>query len=223
LPPSRDHKRAYDGDQGPNTGGMGAYTPLPDLTQEELSRIALDIFPPVLGLLAASGMPYRGCLYAGIMMTEIGSKVLEFNCRFGDPETQAILPILKIDLLEAMAETAAGGLRRWISVNGLQPQEWLSVTGGLSSVSVVAAASGYPGSYCIGMPINSLPPESDSLVVFHAGTKLKDGVLLTSGGRVLNITGVATNLVDAAEKAYQGVAQVKFEGVTYRKDIGRKL
>lgn len=221
LPPSRDHKRARDNDKGPNTGGMGAYSPLPDLDDNQVSEIAGMVFPPVLNRLAEIGSPYSGCLYAGVILTEDGPQVLEFNCRFGDPEAQAVLPLLTDDLLEIMAETAEGSLGDWMDTRELNAHDWKRLGGFNHAVSVVAASDGYPGSYRKGIKIESLPLESDEVIPFHAGTVLHDNELYTSGGRVLAITGVGATMEKAVDIAYNAIDQVQFEGVTYRRDIGR--
>lgn len=221
LPPSRDHKRAFDNDQGPNTGGMGAYSPLDDLSDSEIDYLAGSIFPPVIKELAGIGSPYRGLLYAGVMLTERGYRVLEFNCRFGDPETQVVLPLLNIDPLEVMTEISNGNLAGWMKRNGYKAHGWRKLAGNNHAVTVVIAAKGYPNGYDKGMPIESLPEESEDVIIFHAGTRLNNNQLLTSGGRVLAVTALGFDHQEAAAKAYEAVSQVNFRNMSFRKDIGK--
>ncbi len=223
LPPSRDHKRAFDYDQGPNTGGMGAYSPLDDLLPEEVVQTAESVFPPVLRKLSELETPYQGLLYAGLMLTRDRPKVLEFNCRFGDPETQAQLPILKADLLEIMIAVSEGRLGRWMTEHNYSSTDWMKLTGNRHAVAVVAAAKGYPESYPKEMRIQNLPEDTDNVITFHAGTTLKNGDLVTSGGRVLAVTGLGASHKEAVETAYNSITQVEFEGVRFRNDIGRKV
>ena len=206
MPPVRDHKRIFDQDQGPNTGGMGAFTPLADLSEASLDEIIKSILEPTLEGMAALGTPYSGVLYAGIMLTAAGPKVLEFNCRFGDPETQVILPLLETELSEVIEACLAQRLE------SLDIQ-WRSE----ACITVVAAAPGYPGDYPRDLVITL--PKSDELI-FHAGTKLVDGQLLSSGGRVLAVSSLGSNLSDARVKAYQTLKTIGFEGMHYRTDIG---
>ncbi len=220
LPPSRDYKRAFDGNQGPNTGGMGAYAPLDDVSDEQVSNIAEQVYPPILRQLAGRGVRYQGCLYAGIMLTDQGPRVLEFNCRFGDPEAQAVLPLLKVDGLELFLAVAEGCLGRFINEQGLEACDWRKLSAGRYAATVVAAANGYPGSYKKGMPIEGLPVETDNLVIFHAGTTHQDRTLVTGGGRVLAVTGIGRDHLEAVQRAYAGVEQVRFEDVFFRRDIG---
>ncbi|MCO6449335.1 MAG: phosphoribosylamine--glycine ligase [Caldilineales bacterium] len=214
MPLAQDHKPVFDGDQGPNTGGMGAFAPAALLTAAELRDVERKILVPAIRGLAADGTPYRGVLYAGLMLTDSGPKVLEFNCRFGDPETQVILPLLDGDLLPILQACAKGELDphmvRW--------REGFAAC-------VVAAAPGYPGSYPKNLPITGLDTLAmqPDLMVFHAGTaRGDDGVLRTSGGRVLAVTAVSANLDEALRRAYAGIAEIHFEGVHYRRDIGRR-
>ncbi len=223
LPPSRDHKRAFDGDKGTNTGGMGAYSPLEDLDDSDTASIAEMVFTPVLKKLVEMGTPYRGCLYAGLIMTSDGVRVLEFNCRFGDPEVQAVLPLLTVDLLELMAEVAEGGLADRIAYRGMSRTGWRQLSSDMHAVTVVTAAEGYPGSYQKGMKVTSLPEETDRVIPFHAGTKLDNGELVTSGGRVLAVTGLGNSHSEAVETAYKAVELIQFEGMRYRSDIGRQV
>jgi len=215
LPPSQDHKPAFDDDQGPNTGGMGAYAPAPVMTPELIRRVDEEILSPAIRGMKDRGTPYVGVLYAGLMITEEGPKVIEFNCRLGDPETQAVLPLVESDLFELLA-LAAG--------------ERLSQHAGLEvsnrpAVCVVMASGGYPGSYEKGKEILGLDTlEDDSEIdVFHAGTKSDgSGKTVTAGGRVLGIVGRGDTVEKAIDKAYEGIRQVSFEGAHFRKDIGRK-
>lgn len=222
LPPSRDHKRAYDYDKGPNTGGMGAYSPLDDIDDDKLAAIAESIYPPVLREMSEMGLPFQGVLYAGLMITENGPYVLEFNCRFGDPEAQAVLPLLTVDLLELMAEAADGGLSKWISTHNHKMTDWRALTSDMHAATVVAVADGYPGKYEKGLKIESMPDEDADVIPFHAGTTRRENKLVTSGGRVIAVTGLGSSHSDAVEKAYRAVELVKFEGVRYRTDIGRQ-
>ncbi len=221
LPPSRDHKRAFDDDKGPNTGGMGAYAPLDDISVEHFSEIAQQVYPPILNWMVKSGINYQGCLYAGIMLTLTGPKVLEFNCRFGDPETQAVLPLLSTDALELLLSVAESRLGDYMKDEGFYPLLWKQVSKQQHAVSIVAAADGYPGPYKKDILISSLPNEDEEVIPFHAGTKFKDGNLLTSGGRVLAITGLGNSHEEATNTAYRAVESVKFDGVRFRGDIGR--
>ncbi|MBI3316577.1 MAG: phosphoribosylamine--glycine ligase [Candidatus Omnitrophica bacterium] len=214
LASSQDHKRAYDHDRGPNTGGMGAYSPCPFISEEKFREVVdLTIRPMVAGM-AKEGTPYRGLLYAGVMMTRQGPFVLEYNCRFGDPEAQAVLPRLKSDLLPVLAEIAGGSLKT-------QSVEWYDK----SCLAVVLASGGYPGFYHKGFKITGLESvaSQENIFVFHAGTvKGPQGEFLTAGGRVLVVTALGENLKAAYERAYQAVGQIHFEGGFYRRDIGRR-
>lgn len=215
--PSQDHKAALDGDRGPNTGGMGAYAPVSRVDEPLRARIVEEVFRPTLAALADAGAPFTGCMYAGLMLTDEGPKVLEWNVRFGDPETQALLPLLESDLLELLQRaTPAGGLA------GAEPR-WRRG----SCVTVVAAAEGYPGDYEKGTPIGipddlAAPDAFDraGVVVFHAGTARRDGALVASGGRVLNATAVAESAAAAREKAYAALARIDAPDLRWRQDIG---
>lgn len=210
---SQDHKPIYEGDRGPNTGGMGAYAPAPVLNQEETGKVIDTIILPVLSGLKEEEIDYKGVLYAGLIITEQGPKVLEFNCRFGDPETQAILPLLDSDLAESLIATIEGDIKN-------VRFKWTSG----SAVCVVLASGGYPVEYEKGKEISGLEklkPRED-IVVFHAGTRREEGKLITSGGRVLGITGLGNNLKQAIETAYSAVGKVSFDKMYYRKDIGKK-
>ena len=208
--PAQDHKRVFDGDKGPNTGGMGAYAPAPVMT-EALKQKTLDtIIRPVIDALEKEGRPYSGCLYAGLMISGDSIKVVEFNCRFGDPETQAVLPLFDGDLAEVMYACATGTLRP-------DMVKWKSG----AAVCVVMASGGYPGSYPKGIAITGLEEASklEDVVVFHAGTKEVDGQIVTNGGRVLGVTAVDETIAKAKERAYGAVERIHFEGAQYRKDI----
>ena len=212
LASSQDHKRALDGDLGPNTGGMGAYSPAPVVTDTMWKIIDEKVLQPFLKGVQKDGLNFRGIIYAGLMITKDGPKILEFNVRFGDPETQAILMRLDSDLVEALCAVADGRLAdvelRWSA----KP-----------AVCVVMASAGYPGSYEKGKVISGLDEaEATGAVVFHAGTKLKDGKIVTSGGRVLGVTALGVDVVDAVKNAYKAVAKINWEGVQYRKDIAHR-
>jgi len=214
LASSQDHKRVFDNDSGPNTGGMGAYSPASVVTPELFREIVDKVIYPTIGGLAKEGIDYRGVLYAGIMLTKDGPKALEFNARFGDPETQAILPRLKSDLLEIMLATAEQKLNR------IKILEWDT----RACACVVCAAGGYPGSYEKGKEISGLDKAAQmpDVVVFHAGTKLLNNKVITNGGRVLGVTGLGRTVNEAIGKAYAAVREISFRGMHYRHDIGRK-
>jgi phosphoribosylamine---glycine ligase len=211
LPSAQDHKAVFEGDTGPNTGGMGAYAPAPVVTQALIQTVRSRVFEPLIRGLAEMGIVYRGVIYAGMMMTQAGPKVLEINCRFGDPETQAILPLLKTDLVDLMIECAEGRLKN----------EEIQTTG-KSAVCVVMASGGYPGHYEKGKVIHGLKPQSGDVHVFHAGTKLRDRDVVTSGGRVLGVTAVGATLREAIDRAYREVGRITFDGAYYRRDIGHR-
>lgn len=213
LASAQDHKRAWDGDRGPNTGGMGAYSPTP-LLNDELNKQIADIFRRTLAGLNAEGIEYRGVLYAGLMITDRGPQVLEFNCRFGDPETQAVLPRLESDLVDAAEATIDGTLER------LRLQ-WKSD----AAVCVVVAAGGYPGPYQRGRPIAGLKDAAqlDKVCVFHAGTRQDaTGRVVTDGGRVLGVTGLGATIDQAARRAYEAVERIHFDGAQFRRDIAAR-
>ncbi|XP_035943382.1 trifunctional purine biosynthetic protein adenosine-3 isoform X1 [Halichoerus grypus] len=211
MPPAQDHKRLLEGDHGPNTGGMGAYCPAPQVSKDLFLKIKNTILQRTVDGMQQEGMPYTGVLYAGIMLTKDGPKVLEFNCRFGDPECQVILPLLKSDLYEVIQSTLDGLLCTSLPV-------WHEHR---TAITVVMASKGYPGDYTKGVEITGFPEaQALGLEVFHAGTALKDGKVLTNGGRVLTVTAVQENLILALEEAKKGLAAIKFEGAIYRKDIG---
>ena len=211
MVPSQDHKRALDGDQGPNTGGMGAYSPVPLLDAGTEASIHSDVMDATVAAMGKEGIPYRGVLYGGLMLTGDGMKVLEFNVRFGDPETQVVLPRLASDLAPALLSTIEG------TVADLE-MEWSP----RYCVCVVLASGGYPGSYKKGIPINGLKAASQErdVVVFHAGTALEDGKVVTAGGRVLNVVALGGDFAEARGLAYDAVERIDFEGMHFRGDIG---
>jgi phosphoribosylamine--glycine ligase len=214
MVPSQDHKRAFDGDEGPNTGGMGAYAPAPVVTPDMLGTIKSDIIDAtVRAMREADGTVYRGVLYAGLMITEDGPRVIEFNCRFGDPEAQVVLPLLESDIVEVMLATARGEL---------DPSSVRSGSG--AAACVVMASGGYPGSYEKRKVIGGLSSAAalDGVTVFHAGTEAVDGDIVTAGGRVLGVTGVDKDLPSALTRAYEGVRVIKFAGAFHRTDIGHR-
>ena len=212
MPASQDHKRVNDGDEGLNTGGMGAYAPAPVMTPELSERVMEEILKPTIEGMKKEGRPYKGCLYAGLMITAKGPKVVEFNARFGDPETQVVLPLLKSDLVEVMLACVDGKLAE-------TKIEWSDE----AAVSVVMASGGYPGDYEKGKAIQGVKDaEAAGTLVFHAGTAEKDGGLVTAGGRVLNVVGVAKDIPEAVKKSYAGVEKISFEGMHYRKDIAHR-
>ena len=213
LPSSQDHKRIGDNDTGKNTGGMGAYSPAPVVTPEIMEEVAVKVIAPTLKAMNDEAKKFVGCLYAGLMLTEKGPKVIEFNCRFGDPETQAVLPLLKGDFLKLLHSAAKGKLDKNI----------VKYNGG-ASVCVVAASAGYPDSYKKGFEITGLESTPEDVVVFHAGTKEENGKVLTNGGRVLGVTSVIqkNDLLKAKEKAYEALHKIHFENIYYRKDISDK-
>jgi phosphoribosylamine--glycine ligase len=209
LAPAQDFKRAYDGDRGPNTGGMGSYAPVPGLGRAEVDELLERVHLPVLRALALQGAPFVGCLYAGLMLTADGPRVLEFNCRFGDPETQSLLPLHGGDLAEALAAAAAGDLD---GVDVGDPTE--------AAVTVVVAAERYPAEGDRGSEIRGIDAaEETGALVFHAGTALHDGRLTTSGGRILDVVGRGPTIAAAREIAYRAAGQVTFPGARYRRDV----
>jgi len=213
LASSQDHKRAFDGDKGPNTGGMGAYSPAPVLTPEIHDRVMQEIMEPVVVALRESKIDYRGVLYAGLMMTASGPKVLEFNARFGDPECQALLVRLRSDIVTLMEACIDGTLAE-------QRIEWDPRAG----ACVVLAAGGYPGTYEKGTVIDGLERLHgwQNGVVFHAGTAQRNGQIVTNGGRVLGVTALGATVADAVREAYWAVDQIEWDGMQYRRDIGHR-
>ena len=214
LAPAQDYKRIGDGDRGPNTGGMGSYSPVPGIDAAEVDRIVDEVHRPVVEAMANRGTPYHGVLYAGLMMSESGAKVLEFNCRFGDPETQAVLPRLDSDLLTLCAAAREpGGLA---GIEAEFSDEW--------AVTVVLASGGYPESSSKGDVIAGVGDAAglDGVEVTHAGTTERDGELVTAGGRVLNITGLGPGPAEARERAYDAAERIKFDGLQLRRDIAAR-
>ncbi|MDR2711692.1 MAG: phosphoribosylamine--glycine ligase [Clostridiales bacterium] len=212
LVSSQDHKRAFDGDLGPNTGGMGAFSPAVGYTQDLARRVEQEILAPTVAMMAHWGRPYKGVLYAGLMLTEEGPKVLEYNVRFGDPETQALLLCLKTDLLEIIQAVLAGRLSE---IEIIWRKE--------AAACVVLAAEGYPGAYAKNRVINGLAEaQALGVEIFHAGTARKKGQILTAGGRVLALAALGEDITQAAAKAYQAAELIHFEGCFYRKDIACK-
>jgi len=213
LESSQDHKAAHDGDEGPNTGGMGAYSPAPVVTEKILDQITRDILVPVVHAMKKEGRPYRGVLYAGLMITKGGPKVIEFNCRFGDPEAQVVLPRLKTDIVDLMEATIDGNLDE-------HSLEWDE----RPTLCVVVASGGYPASYEKGKPISGLGELAgeEDVTVFHAGTAIEGGRLVTSGGRVLGITAFGDDLKAARDRSYEAVEKVSFDGCWSRTDIGHR-
>ncbi len=208
MPFSCDHKPVFDGNRGPNTGGMGAYSPpawLPDATADQIRR---DVTEATVRAMATDGVPFTGVLYPGIMVTADGPRVIEFNARFGDPETQALLPLLQTDLIDVMLATIDGTLDK-IDVR------WSDD----AAVTVVLASGGYPGAYETGKPISGLDDVDPDVMVFHAGTRRTDGRIVTNGGRVLAVTAVAPTMSAARDKAYRNIERIGFEGMHYRRDI----
>ncbi|MCE5323362.1 phosphoribosylamine--glycine ligase [bacterium] len=212
--PSQDHKRAYDNDEGPNTGGMGCYSPVPVVTSEVSRVVQESIVKPTLAALKKMGIYYTGVLYVGLALTSKGPKVVEFNCRFGDPETQVVLPLLQTDLVEILLAVAHGRLDS-IDVNWYDKK----------ALCVVMASGGYPGNYEKGKVITGVgeAESNEDVIVFHAGTETKDGKTVTSGGRVLGVTAVAESFENCIKKAYAAVDKIHFDGAHFRHDIGRRL
>ena len=209
---AQDHKRAGEGDTGLNTGGMGAYAPAPLLTPELKDQINSEIIAPTIAGMKQTGRPYKGILYVGLMITTRGPKVVEYNCRFGDPECQVILPPMKNDLLQLMLAAAEGHL---------DEEDEIQI-GSNYYCSVVLTSGGYPTSYKKGYPITGLNSVDEEAIVFHAGTAMKDSELVSSGGRVLNIVGRSETLQQAIDHAYTNVKKVTFEDCYFRRDIGKK-
>jgi len=208
---ARDYKRARDGDMGLNTGGMGCYSPSRFLDKGEIDRAIKTIVEPVVKAMSEEGRPYKGVLYTGLMFTAEGPKVLEFNARFGDPETQAQLPLLKSDLVDIMQAIIDGSLDK-------AKIEWSKD----ACVGVVMASGGYPGNYKQGYPINGLDKMDKEILVFHAGTKENEGKICTAGGRVLTVVATGKTIADARSKAYRNVSRISFENCHYRKDIAEE-
>jgi phosphoribosylamine--glycine ligase len=210
LESARDHKRVFDGDQGPNTGGMGAFSPANNWNSELQSQFEENVMRPVVRGLAGEGITFRGLLYPGLMITGEGAQVLEFNCRFGDPETQAILPRMKSDLLPLLQATIDGKIDNY-------EIEWDTS----AAVTVVLASGGYPGKYVLGKRISGLDDAArlENVQVFHAGTKRANGGTVTAGGRVLAVTALGQTVESARNHAYEAVSRIHFEGCHFRRDI----
>ncbi|MDH4227183.1 MAG: phosphoribosylamine--glycine ligase [Deltaproteobacteria bacterium] len=213
LAPAQDHKAIYDNDKGPNTGGMGAYSPAPVITKELQAEVMEDVMEPMVAAMAKEGRPYKGILYAGLMICHGKPYVLEFNCRFGDPETQPVLMRLKTDIVELMLSCID---KKLYNVKLDWDERF--------ALCVVMASEGYPDEYEKGFEITGLESvkAADNAVVFHAGTALKDGKVVTSGGRVLGVTGLGADVKDAIKTAYKAVEKIEFKGAYYRRDIGAK-
>ncbi|MEQ1901031.1 MAG: phosphoribosylamine--glycine ligase [Devosia sp.] len=209
LATAQDHKRAFDGDTGPNTGGMGAYSPAPAMTPHLVGRTISEIIEPTVRGMATRGTPFQGVLYAGLMLTKDGPKLIEYNARFGDPETQVLMPRLKSDLLDLLHATATGKLAG-------KAADWREEF----ALTVVLATRGYPGSYERGSSIASIPADSDDVQIFHAGTRRYGNRLFAEGGRVLNVTALGASVAEARERAYAAVAAVDWPEGFCRKDIG---
>jgi phosphoribosylamine--glycine ligase len=211
LEPAQDHKPVDDGDTGPMTGGMGAYSPTPVVSSQIMSQIERDIFVPVVDGMLREGIDYEGCLYAGLMLTANGPKVLEFNCRFGDPETQPLMMRLQTDLVDVIVAMHEGKLDQVELTWDKRP-----------ALCVVATSKGYPGEYATGVPITGIE-QADSMPdvkVFHSGTKMQGKTLVTDGGRVLGVTALGNTFMDARRRAYAAMEKIHFDGMHYRKDIG---
>ncbi|MGB3790799.1 MAG: phosphoribosylamine--glycine ligase [Phormidesmis sp.] len=214
LLPAQDHKQIGEGDTGPNTGGMGAYAPTPLMPPTLLERVQKEVLDPTLAALKARGIDYCGVLYAGLIVTPEGDpKVIEFNCRFGDPETQAVLPLLETPLDEIVLACCEQQLAH------LPPFEWKEA----AAACVVMAAQGYPAAYKKGLSISLNNADSEDTVVFHAGTRLSDGSLKSTGGRVLGVSAIAPDLQSALNKAYSAIKKIDFPGSYYRRDIGHRI
>ena len=210
LQASQDHKRRFEGDEGPNTGGMGAYTPVPAVDDATFAQVIDDVLVPAARGMVADGTPYQGLLYAGLMLTEQGPRVVEFNCRFGDPECQPLMLAMDSDLLPLLHATATGTLDA-----APTPRFFDGAT-----LCVVLVSGGYPGAYDKGLPITGVPGDTDDVVVFHAGTRQAgDGALLTNGGRVLGVTARGATVAQARDRAYGAVRGIHWEGMAFRTDI----
>jgi phosphoribosylamine---glycine ligase len=212
LAPARDFKRARDGDEGGNTGGMGAYSPPLGVDDRLVAEVTETVLRPAVAELAARGLEYRGVLYAGLMLTEAGPRVLEFNARFGDPEAQVVLPRLESDLVALMLAAASGDLE------GQPPPEWSQEP----AVAVVVASGGYPDGYQTGFEVEGLASIPASAIIFHAGTRLAEGHVVTSGGRVLTAVGMGQTVAEARLNALSGAVRVRFPGAFFRKDIAQE-
>lgn len=213
LPPSQDHKKAFDGDEGPNTGGMGAYAPAKVVNSDVLLKIQSQIVKPLIEGLKAEGIKYRGCIYCGLMIKNNEAKVIEFNVRFGDPETQAVLPLVKGDFAKLLYTAALGALEK----------DSIEIINDKFTCCVVAASDGYPEAFEKGFEIHGLEEaENSNVFIYHAGTKLADGKVISHGGRVLGVTAIANDLKSAIYKAYEACHVIDFDNIYYRYDIGEK-
>lgn len=213
LPAAQDHKKIGDGDTGSNTGGMGAYAPVPFCDKNIILIIEQKIIQPIIRQMFLNGYPFIGCLYAGLIITDDGPKVIEFNCRFGDPETQVVLPLIGGDFLQLLYSSAIGKLNK----NSVYYN-------GKASVCVVAASKGYPDAYQVGYKINGLENFDSEIIIYHAGTIEKNGIIFTNGGRVLAVTSVidTNDIISAQKKAYNAIGKIDFQGIYFRKDIASK-
>ena len=211
FPSSQDHKTIFEGDIGPNTGGMGTIAPVPWVTVDHMKAIEEQIVKPTINALKKRGRPFRGLLFPGIMITESGPKVIEFNARFGDPETESYMRILKTDLVDILLASVSGKLNE-------QKIEWEN----FNACTVMCASKGYPGNYEKGKEIFGLDNLEKDIVVFHAGTKEVDGKIITNGGRVLGVSAIGADLKEALAKSYKVIESISFEGMQFRKDIGVK-
>ena len=209
MVPACDYKRVGDGDTGLNTGGMGSYSPPGFFGSGMVKKVKMTILEPAVKAMASEGYPYKGVLYAGLMVTADGPKVMEFNCRFGDPETQAMLPRLDTDLVEIMMAVVDNDLSK-VKIR------WRKE----ACVGVILASGGYPGKYATGFPITGLDAVGDDVMVFHAGTKFKDDEICTDGGRVLTVTALGGDIAEARDKVYRNISRISFNGCHYRRDIG---
>jgi len=208
MVPACDYKRVGDGDTGLNTGGMGSYSPPGFFGPDMVAKVKKTILEPTVKAMSSEGYPYKGVLYAGLMVTADGPRVMEFNCRFGDPETQAMLPRLDSDLVDIMLAVVDGNLKdvdiRWRDE---------------ACVGVILASGGYPGKYATGFPISGLDEVDDDVMIFHAGTKFKDDEICTDGGRVLTVTALGRNIAEARDRVYHNISRISFDGCHYRRDI----
>lgn len=211
LPAAQDHKAIFEGDKGPNTGGMGAYAPATVIGGKFIEIVKKKVLLPTLKGMREEGRPYKGVLYAGLMITKTGPKVLEYNCRFGDPEIQAILPLLKSDLIDLILASIDGSMSKVVPKIKNE-----------SAVCVVMASGGYPGSYEKDKVIHGLNDVDKAVTVFHAGTRIKGRYILTSGGRVLGVTAIGKSIRSAIDRVYQNIGKITFDGAYYRKDIGHR-
>jgi phosphoribosylamine---glycine ligase len=212
LAPAQDYKRIFDGDEGPNTGGMGSYSPVPGFGAAEVEEIVASVHRPIVATMAARGTRFHGVLYAGLMMTAEGPRVLEFNARFGDPETQAVLPRLRSDLAELfLAAREPGGLAGMRAEFG---DDW--------AVTVVLASAGYPETSSKGDVITGLAEAAEIAEITHAGTAKRDGEIVTAGGRVLNVTGLGSSPAEARDRAYDAARRIAFDGMQIRTDIAAR-